>query len=288
MLTQEKSTEEFFMKKVLSIVMSVVLVLGIVCAFAACGGNGDNKTTEPADDTTKAAVASDLTYVKDNGKMVIGITEYEPMNYKDENGKWTGFDTEFAELVCEKLGVKPVFVEINWDTKTTELKTKTIDAVWNGMTIKEELKDSMDISDAYVLNAQVIVTKAENAKKFADAEGIKEATIAVESGSAGESEASKVATNIIPVKTQADTLMEVKSGSADCAVIDITMAKAMTGEGTDYESLTYTGSLSEEFYGIGFRKGSDLCTEVNRIIGELKADGSLQKLADKYGVTLAE
>ena len=274
------------MKKVLAIVMSVVLVLGIVCAFAACGGNGGDDTTTA--DTTNAAAASDLAYIKDKGTMIIGVTEYEPMNYKDEDGKWTGFDTEFAELVCAKLGVKAEFVEINWDTKTTELKTKTIDAVWNGMTIKEELKDSMDISDAYVLNAQVIVTKAENAEKYKDAEGIKEAAIAVESGSAGESEARAVATNVIPVKTQADTLVEVKSGSADCAVIDITMAKAMTGEGTDYEGLTYTGSLSEEYYGIGFRKGADTCAEVNKIIAELKADGSLQKLADKYGVNLAE
>lgn len=275
------------MKKVLSIVLSVVLVLGVVCAFASCGGNGGDETTTPAD-TTNATATSDLAYIQDKGTMIIGITEYEPMNYKDEDGNWTGFDTEFAELVCEKLGVKAEFIEINWDTKTTELKTKTIDAVWNGMTIKEDLKESMSISDAYVLNAQVIVTKAENAEKYAVAEGIKEATIAVESGSAGESKASEIATNIVPVKTQADTLMEVKSGSADCAVIDITMAKAMTGEGTDYEDLTYTGSLSEEFYGIGFRKDADTCAKVNEIIKELKADGSLQKLADKYGVTLAE
>ena len=273
------------MKKVLAIALSIVLVFGIVAAFASCGGNGNNDETKAPDDV---AAASDLEYIKGKGKMIIGVTEYEPMNYKDENGKWTGFDTEFAELVCAKLGVEAEFVEINWDTKTTELKTKTIDAVWNGMTIKEELKDSMDISDAYVLNAQVIVTKAENAEKYADAEGIKEAAIAVESGSAGESEATAVATNVIPVKTQADTLVEVKSGSADCAVIDITMAKAMTGEGTDYEGLTYTGSLSEEFYGIGFRKGADTCAEVNKIIAELKADGSLQKLADKYGVNLAD
>ena len=266
------------MKKKIALVLAIIVALGAILAFAGC-----NKQ----DGTDKDTKNSDLAYVQDNGKLVIGITEYEPMNYK-ENGEWTGFDTEFAQAVCAELGVKAEFVEINWDTKTTELKTKTIDAVWNGMTIKEELKDSMDISDAYVLNAQVIVTKAENAEKYKDAEGIKEAAIAVESGSAGESEASAVATNVIPVKTQADTLVEVKSGSADCAVIDITMAKAMTGEGTDYEGLVYTGSLSEEFYGIGFRKDADTCAEVNKIIDELIADGSLQKLADKYGVTLAE
>ena len=279
-------------KKILAIEMSLVLVAGIVCVFASCGGNGNDTQTEaPAGNEQQDAssnTASDLAYIKDKGTMIIGITEYEPMNYYDENGKLIGFDTEFAELVCEKLGVKAEFKIINWDTKTTELKTKTIDAVWNGMTIKEDLKTSMDISDAYVLNAQVIVTKAENKDKFADAESLKNASIAVESGSAGESEASKVATNIVPVATQADTLLEVKSGAADCAVIDITMAKAMTGEGTDYEGLVYTGSLSEEFYGIGFRKDADTCAEVNKIIDELIADGSLQKLADKYGVTLAE
>lgn len=278
------------MKKVVAIVMSLVLICGIVAAFASCGGNGGNTGSESTTEGTTAdntAAASDLAYIKDKGTMIIGITEYAPMNYY-ENGKLTGFDTEFAEAVCAKLGVKAEFMIINWDTKTTELKTKTIDAVWNGMTIKDDLKASMNISDPYVLNAQVIVTKAENAEKYADAESIKNATVAVESGSAGEEKASAIATNIVAKTTQADALLEVKSGAADCAVIDITMAKAMTGEGTDYADLTYTGSLSEEFYGIGFRVDSDVCAEVNGIIKDMKADGSLQKLADKYNLTLAD
>ncbi len=277
-------------KKVLAILLSIVLVAGIVCAFASCGGNetpdAGNENPETTEDA--GAVASDLAYIKEKGKMIIGITEYAPMNYYDEDGKLIGFDTEFAEAVCAKLGVEAEFVEINWDTKTTELKSKNIDAIWNGMTIKEELKESMDISDAYVLNAQVIVTRSANAEKFKDADSVKEASIAVESGSAGESEATAIATNVIAVGTQADALKEVSTKKADCAVIDITMAKAMTGEGTDFEDLTYTGSLSEEFYGIGFRKGSDTCTEVNKIIEELKADGTLAALADKYGINLAE
>lgn len=275
------------MKKVLAIVMSLVLICGIVAAFASCGGNGGTENTTNDTTADNAAAASDLAYIKDKGKMIIGITEYAPMNYY-EDGKLIGFDTEFAEAVCDKLGVEAEFMIINWDTKTTELKTKTIDAVWNGMTIKDDLKASMSISDPYVLNAQVIVTKAENAEKYADAESIKEATIAVESGSAGEEQASAIATNIVAKTTQADALLEVKSGAADCAVIDITMAKAMTGEGTDYADLTYTGSLSEEFYGIGFRVDSDVCAEVNGIIKDMKADGSLQKLADKYNLTLAD
>ncbi len=266
-------------KKILAIVLSLVLVAGIVCVFAAC----DNKEPEEP-----VAAASDLQYIKDKGVMVIGITEYEPMNYM-EGDKWVGFDTEFAEAVCAKLGVKAEFKIIDWDLKTTELKTKKIDAVWNGMTILEELKASMSLSDAYVVNGQIIVTKAENAEKYKDAASLNGATVAVESGSAGEKEANKCeGANVVPVKTQANTLMEVKSGNADCAVIDSTMAKSMTGEGTDYEALTYTGLLSEEFYGIGTRLESDLCAELNKIMAEMKADGTLEKLADKYGVILAE
>ena len=274
------------MKKVLSIVMSVVLVLGIVCAFAACGGNGDNDTT--TEGTTNAAATSDLAYIKDKGVMVIGITDYEPMNYKDDEGNWTGFDTEFAELVCKELGVKAeFFVLSDWDQKVNELNSKAIDVVWNGMTITDELKKSMSISDPYVINAQVIVTKAENAEKYVDLESIKDATIAVETGSAGAKCVVDCA-NVTEVAAQSDALLEVKSGAADVCVIDITMADAMTGEGTSYETLTKTGSLTEEEYGIGCRLNSDTCTEINKIMDEFMADGTLDALAKKYELTLVK
>lgn len=274
------------MKKVLAIVMSVVLVLGIVCAFAACGGNGGDDTTTA--DTTNAAAASDLAYIKDKGVMVIGITDYEPMNYKDDEGNWTGFDTEFAELVCKELGVKAeFFVLSDWDQKVNELNSKAIDVVWNGMTITDELKKSMSISDPYVINAQVIVTKAENAKKYVDLESIKDATIAVETGSAGAKCVVDCA-NVTEVAAQSDALLEVKSGAADVCVIDITMADAMTGEGTSYETLTKTGSLTEEEYGIGCRLNSDTCTEINKIMDKFMADGTLDALAKKYELTLVK
>lgn len=276
-------------KKVLAIVMSIVLVFGIVCAFAACGDDAktDVDVDTPKESTTEAPV-SDLQYIKDKGKMVIGITEYKPMNYY-EGDKLVGFDTEFAEAVCEKLGVEAEFFIIgDWGMKVNELDTKNIDCVWNGMTITDDLKKTMSISDPYVINAQVIVTKEANAEKYADAEGLKGATVAVESGSAGETVALEAGLTTVAKAAQSDALLEVQSGAADACVIDITMAKAMTGEGTSYEGLTYTGSLSEEFYGIGFRKNSDTATEVQKIIDELKADGTLDQLAKKYNVTLAE
>lgn len=267
-------------KKVLSIIMSIVLVFGIVCAFAACGNE-----TEP---TAEDAAASDLAYIKDKGVMVIGITDYAPMNFKDDDGNWTGFDTEFAEAVCEKLGVKAeFFVLSDWDQKVNELNAKTIDVVWNGMTITDSLKTSMSITNAYVMNAQVIVTAAENAEKYTDLESIKDAAIAVETGSAGEACVEDCA-NVTAVAAQTDALLEVKSGAADVCVIDITMANAMTGEGTSYDTLTKTGSLTEEEYGIGCRLGSDTCEELNKIMAELMADGTLDALAEKYELTLVK
>ena len=170
-----------------------------------------------------------------DGTVSIGITDYAPMNYKDDNGEWTGFDTEFAELVCKELGVKAeFFVLSDWDQKVNELNSKAIDVVWNGMTITDELKKSMSISDPYVINAQVIVTKAENAEKYVDLESIKDATIAVETGSAGAACVADCA-NVTEVAAQSDALLEVKSGAADVCVIDITMADAMTGEIPDFK-----------------------------------------------------
>ncbi len=273
-------------KKILAIIMSIVLVAGIVCAFAACG-NDAGKTAEPSE-TEAAAAASDLAYIKEKGVMVIGITEYAPMNFKDDAGNWTGFDTEFAEAVCAKLGVKAeFFVLSDWDQKVNELNAKTIDVVWNGMTIRDDLKTSMSISNPYVINAQVIVTKAENADKYTDLESIKDAKIAVETGSAGEECVADCA-NVTAVAAQSDALLEVKSGAADVCVIDITMANAMTGEGTSYDTLTKTGSLTEEEYGIGCRLGSDTCDEINKVMAELMADGTLDALAEKYQLTLVK
>ncbi len=260
------------LKKVLAVVLCVLFVSGM---FAACSKSNNSK--------------SDLDYVKSKGKMVIGVTLYEPMNYKDENGNWTGFDTEFAQAVCEKLGVEAEFIVIDWDNKIFELDSKKIDCAWNGMTLTDEVKESMSCTKPYVKNEQVVVMKADAVKNYTDVASLKNVTFAAESGSAGEAALKDLSldANLTSVAAQSDALMEVKSGSVQACVIDNTMANAMTGEGTSYSELAQGISLTSEDYGVGFRKGSDLTAEVDKIIDEMKADGSLQKLADKYNLTLA-
>jgi len=211
------------------------------------------------------------------------------MDYKDENGNWTGFDAEFAQLFAKELGVECEFYVIaDWGKKFYELETKNIDAVWNGMTITEEAKTNSSVSDPYVINAQVVVTKAENLEAYASTDALAGLNIAVESGSAGESCANEIAgANVIPLQNQEAALMEVAAGTSDACVIDITMANAMTGEGTSYADLGYKLSLSEELYGVSFRKDSDLTAAFNEFMAKLKADGTLEALAAKYNLTLA-
>ena len=262
------------MKKMLAMMLVIVMALGLL---TACGSSSSD---------------SDLAYIQGKGKMIVGITDYAPMDYKDENGEWTGFDAEFAKMVCDELDVEcEFFVLSDWGKKFYELETKNIDVIWNGMTITEEVKLNTSCSDPYVVNAQVLVMKADVVGNYADTASLAELTFAVENGSAGQDAviaAGIAEAQIIAVQDQAAALMEVAAGTSDACVIDITMANAMTGEGTSYADLAPGMSLTSEEYGIGFRKDSDVTAKVNELMASWKADGTLQALADKYGLTLAE
>ena len=293
-----KRKGENIMKKLIAMLLALMM---IITCFAACQPTTPNadqadttaatdgiEETDPTEEITEAE-ESDADYVAANGKLIVGITDYAPMDYKDENGEWTGFDAEFARLFAEELGVEcEFFVIADWGKKFFELDAKNIDVVWNGMTITEEATSNASVSDPYVINAQVVVMNKDEVGKYADAESMKDLTFAVEEGSAGQSVATEAGLTTISKQDQAGALMEVAAGTADACVIDITMANAMTGEGTDYADLAAGISLSSEEYGVAFRKGSDLTDKLNTFMEELKADGTLQQLAEKYELTLAE
>ena len=260
------------MKKMFVMLLTAAL---LVSCFAGCASAQD---------------ASDLAYIQEKGKLVVGITDYAPMDYKDENGDWTGFDAEFARLFAEELGVEcEFFVLADWGKKFYELETKNIDVIWNGMTITDEVKLNTNCSDPYVINAQVVVMKADAVGNYSDAESLKDLTFAVENGSAGQDAVNELgAANVVALQDQAAALMEVAAGTSDACVIDITMANAMTGEGTSYADLAIGISLTEEQYGVGFRKESDLTAKFNDFMAKLMADGTLDALAEKYSLTLVK
>lgn len=274
----------------------------LALALTACGSSTAETTTAEteaaaetaaaeteaeAEESSEAAAESDMDYVKDKGTLVVGITDFEPMDYKDADGKWIGFDADMASAFAKSLGVEAEFVEIDWDNKILELDGKTIDCVWNGMTLTDEVKSSMSTSNAYCNNAQVVIVKSDVADKYQDEESLKELSFAVEAGSAGEEQVSTLGLNFTPVKSQSDALMEVAAGTSDAAVIDSLMAAAMVGEGTGYADLTYTIGLNSEEYGVGFRKGSDLTDALNEFFKTSYEDGSMLECAETYGVQAA-
>ena len=279
------------MKKAFALAAAAMMALSLT----ACGGSSSSETkaesaaeTEQAAGSEEAAAGeSDLEYVKEKGKLVVGITDFAPMDYKDDSGNWIGFDADLATEFAKSIGVDVEFIEINWDNKIMELDGKTIDCVWNGMTLTDEVKSSMSTTNAYCNNSQIVIIPKDKADQDQDKDSLKDLTFAVESGSAGEEQAKELGAEYTPVESQANALLEVSSGTSDAAIIDSLMADAMVGEGTSYENLTHTVKLNDEEYGVGFRKGSDLTDKLNQFFADSEKDGTMEKIAEKYGVTAA-
>lgn len=273
------------LKRILSLLLAAVLLCSVGAAFAGCSssdaGSGDDTNASDSANSN-----SDLAYIQDKGTLVVAVTKFEPMNYQNEDGTWTGFDTEFAQAVAEKLGVKAEFVVIDWDNNLSELQSKSVDCLWNGMTITDRIKKGADVTNAYVKNAQVVVMKTDVMSNYNSLEDMQDLTFAAEAGSAGAGVLDDAGIAYTAVPAQSDCLLEVQSGSSDACVIDLTMANNMTGEGTSYADLGYKVELNEEEYGIAFRKGSDMVAKVNEIMAEMMQDGTLDDLAEKYGLTL--
>ena len=227
----------------------------------------------------EAPTGSDLDYIKQKGTLVVGITDFAPMDYQDADGSWIGFDADLAKAFAESLGVEVQFQTIEWDNKVMELDGKTIDVVWNGMTLTDEVTSSMACSNAYCNNAQVVILPADKAADYSTTDSLSVLRFAVESGSAGMAQAEEKGLTYTDVVDQATALLEVKSGTADAAIIDSLMAGAMVGEGTNYADLAIGPVLNAETgeqYGVGFRKDSDAAEKVNEAMQALIEDGTLR------------
>lgn len=265
------------LKKFFALTLAVVMAAAML---TACG------TTDTADTADTAATESDWQYISDKGEMIIGITLFAPMNYK-EGDRLVGFETEFAAAVCEKLGVNPKFQEIDWGSKEIELNSKNIDCIWNGMTITDERRENMSITDEYMNNRQVMIVKAENAEQYA--ESVDGADVAAEVDSTGYELAVSddffANAKCTAVDSQAKALMDVAAGTSDVAIVDYVTSIGSIGEGTDYADLVVVDKeFDGDLYGVAFRKGSDVTEKVNEAMREVAADGTLEKIAEKYGL----
>ena len=265
------------MKRFLTITLAFVLALTMVVGLASC--NADK---------------TDWQKIEEKGYFVCGITVYAPMNYFDEDGNLTGFDTEFAQAVAAELGLEAKFQVISWPNKYMELNSGAIDLIWNGFTFGMESDgvsrtEYVDFTYSYLENRQCLVTKADRLDELNSVEALAGLKAVAEGGSSGEGVAIEFAgdeANVTTFTSQASALMELIAGNADFAVIDYQMAKAMVGNG-DYKELAINDAveLEGEVYAVGARKGSDLTAKINEAIKALSANGKLAELADKYGLT---
>lgn len=260
-------------KRILSLVLAA---LTLVFCLAGCNSK-ENKT--------------DWARIEEKGELVIGMTYYQPMNYKNENGELVGFETEFAKEVCKKLGVKAKFQEIIWDSKIQELDSKNVDVLWNGMTVLPNIKEQVLFSNPYMKNSQVAVIRKADAKKYIDLKSMAGARVVAEAGSSGEAALKNVpelAKNYTPVQSQSATFTEVKSKTADISIVDAVTAAGTIGDNTSYKDLMIVKNVNfgePEQYAVAMRKDDKVTAEkINGAIKELYDEGTIQNLAEKYGL----
>ena len=267
-------------KKVISSVLACAMFSTVVLGSGMLAGAMNAETVEAKTEKTE----SDVEYIKEKGTLVVGITDFAPMDYQNDDGEWIGFDADLAKKVAEDLGVEAEFVEIDWDNKILELDNKSIDVVWNGMTYTDEVATSMNCTEAYCNNAQVVVVPADVADQYTDEESLADLNFAVESGSAGAEVCEENGYEYTSVTAQADALMEVSAGTSDASIIDLLMAGALIGEGTSYPDLAHTVEMTKEEYVVGCRKDSDLADFINDEFDAFYEDGSMQEVAYAYGI----
>ena len=248
--------------KVLCIVLALVLLVATLGALSACNN-------------------------KKNGTLVLGVTYYSPMCYFDDNNELIGFDVELAKIVADKLNMNVKFQEINWDSKIIELNSGSIDCIWNGFSITPDRKEECDFTKAYLGNKQVAVIRTADQASYTSAASFAGKKAVVEDESYGEDCAKTLTAeaNIIGLSTQMAAMTEVKMNSANFAVVDYTLAKDICGTG-EFANLMISeaATFEREYYGVGFKKGSALTEKVNAALVELYADGTIARLAEKYGL----
>lgn len=256
-----------------------ILAAAVIAALLTTGCSGDDEKLA----ARSIQGQSDLETVREKGTLVVGVTDFAPMDYRDKE-EWSGFDADLAEAFAQSIGVTAKLVEIDWDEKTKLLEAGSIDCIWNGMTVTEELQETISCSDPYLSNAQVVVLRDSTAGQYQTAADCQHMLFAVEEGSAGESLLKEMRYRYTSYETQMEALRSVRAKQTDAAVIDTIMAEYYTGEGQEFEDLQSDISLNDEKFCVGFRRDSDLTPKVNAFLKTAYEDGTINALAKKYGI----
>ncbi len=242
-------------------------------------------TTDDTTSDTAAATGEDqsLQKVLDSGKLVLGLdATFKPMGYTDENDNIIGFDIDLAEEVCKRMGVELVKQPIDWDTKEKDLEVGKIDCIWNGMSVSPSRAEVMNLSEPYMKNDMIFVVAGDSAVQAqTELEG---KNVAVQSGSTAQEILSNsgITVNETALATNVDCLQQLELGLVDAVFMDSVVANfEITETGKNFRILP--DGLEPEEYAIGFRKNDQaLRDEVQKILSEMKADGTMGEISTKW------
>ena len=270
------------MKKI-SLAVFAMMMVAMLAVFAGCSSSSDTNSG-----TADSGTAQDnsLHNVLDKGTLVLGLDDsFPPMGFRDENNNIVGFDIDVATEVANRMGVELKLQPIEWSTKEMELNTGSVDCLWNGLSIDDERKQAMDLSEPYMTNRMVLVVL--NDSEYTDQTSLAGKTIGVQNGSTAEkileeSDFSKTIGNTIGFKDNVTAFMELETKGIDAIFMDEVVANyAITSQNKDFKVLE--DGLTEEEYAVGFKKGNTaLKNEVQKYIDEMKADGTMTQISEKW------
>jgi len=265
-------------KSILKRVFTAITAGAMVFAFAGCSGDKKDSSSTTGEDVS-------LQKVIDSGKLVLGLdATFKPMGYTNDKDEIVGFDIDVAEEVCKRMGVKLVKESINWETKEQDLNAGRIDCIWNGMSVSPSRAEEMNLSEPYMKNSMVFVVPVDSDAKTMD--DLSKKVIGVQNGSTAQDilNASDIADTITEqaMPTNIEALQQMELGLVDAVFLDSVVANyEITSSGKNY--IVLPDGLEEEEYAIGFRKNDQkLRDEVQKILGEMKADGTLGEISTEW------
>ena len=265
-------------KSILKRIFTAITAGAMVFAFAGCSGDKKDSSSTTGEDVS-------LQKVIDSGKLVLGLdATFKPMGYTNDKDEIVGFDIDVAEEVCKRMGVKLVKESINWETKEQDLNAGRIDCIWNGMSVSPSRAEEMNLSEPYMKNSMVFVVPVDSDAKTMD--DLSKKVIGVQNGSTAQDilNASDIADTITEqaMPTNIEALQQMELGLVDAVFLDSVVANyEITSSGKNY--IVLPDGLEEEEYAIGFRKNDQkLRDEVQKILGEMKADGTLGEISTEW------
>ena len=270
--------------------VSAALAAVMALSMTACGSSNSAAETTAADTEAAESQAEETTAEEakttDGGTLIVGFDQdFPPMGFVGDDGEYTGFDLELAQEVAKRLGLEYKAEPIAWDSKDMELVSGNIDCIWNGFTMTGR-EDDYTWTEPYMANQQVfVVANDSDINSQADLAGKIVEVQADSSAEAALKEAPELTATFKELLTTADyntAFMDLEQGAVDAIAMDVIVAGYQIQQrNADFKILD--DSLSEEEYGVGFKKGNtELRDKVQSTLEEMAEDGTLQEVSEKW------